>query len=144
RHQCAERILLWIAVVRQIESLDGTQRDRQSGRFPKGLLVIAKYPRPLQLRDQDSALPGVDRGVGHGGGGHAAAMRGANVRARAKSRRNSARKSGCAIEINASPRSRSDFPWRFTAPYSVITQCTWPRVVTTPAPSLSWTTRREI
>ena len=59
------------------------------------------------------------------------------------SRRSSARKSGCAIEISASPRSRSDWPWRLTAPYSVTTQWTWPRVVTTPAPGFSCMTMRE-
>ena len=34
-------------------------------------------------------------------------------------------------------RSRSVRPNRFTAPYSVTTQCTCPRVVTTPAPGFS-------
>ena len=45
--------------------------------------------------------------------------------------------------MSASPRSRSVLPCRFTAPYSVTTQCTWPRVVTTPAPGLSAGTMRE-
>src|SRR5688572_31032717 len=60
------------------------------------------------------------------------------------SRVSSERKSGCAMEINASARSRIDLPCRFTAPYSVTTQCTCPRVVTTPAPGASSQTMREI
>ena len=40
------------------------------------------------------------------------------------SRRSSARKSGCAIEMSASARWRSVRPCRLTAPYSVTTQCT--------------------
>ena len=34
-------------------------------------------------------------------------------------------------------RSRNVMPCRSTAPHSVTTQCTWPRVVTTPAPGRS-------
>src|SRR3954469_22476824 len=64
-------------------------------------------------------------------------------RMRARSRLNSGRKSGCAIEINASPRSRKVFPCRFTAPYSVTTQCTCPRVLTTPAPQFNSVTMRD-
>jgi len=56
----------------------------------------------------------------------------------------SVRKSGCAIEISAAPRSRRVIPCRFTAPYSVMTQCTCPRVVTTPAPGFSSGTIRDI
>ena len=59
------------------------------------------------------------------------------------SRSSPSRKSGWAIEISASPRCRSDRPKRFTAPYSVTTQCTWPRVVTTPAPAVSVDAMRE-
>src|ERR1043166_4824525 len=124
RHQGTKWIFLRIAVMREIERLDGAQRDWQPRRFPKCLLVVAKDPRAFQLRDQRAALPGVDSGVGHGEKNYAAATRGAKVRTRAKSRRSSPRKSGCAIEISASPRSRIVLPWRFTAPYSVMTQCT--------------------
>ncbi len=46
------------------------------------------------------------------------------ARVRATSLVSSARKSGCAIEISASERSRSDNPCRLTAPYSVTTQWT--------------------
>ena len=42
----------------------------------------------------------------------------------ARSRRSSGRKSGCAMEMSSSPRSRSVLPWRLTTPYSVTTQCT--------------------
>jgi hypothetical protein len=55
----------------------------------------------------------------------------------------SARKSGWAMEMSASARSRSVLPCRSTAPCSVTTQCTWPRVVTTPAPGFSSATMRE-
>ena len=37
---------------------------------------------------------------------------------------------------------RRVIPYRLTAPYSVATQCTCPRVVTTPAPGLSAGTMR--
>ena len=45
--------------------------------------------------------------------------------------------------ISISPRSRSEAPCRFTAPYSVTIQWTCPRVVTTPAPGFNVGTMRD-
>jgi hypothetical protein len=47
------------------------------------------------------------------------------------------------MPISAAARSRSVLPCRSTAPYSVTTQCAWPRVVTTPAPGASSGTIRD-
>lgn len=64
-------------------------------------------------------------------------------RVAATSRRSASRKSGWAMPMSSSARCRRFLPCRFTAPYSVTTQWTCPRVVTTPAPGLSSATIRE-
>src|ERR1017187_8263617 len=94
---------------------------------------------------------GPAKGVRHGG--RAAAGPAQRLRAgpgfklgagRAGPRRSWARKSGWAIEIRSSARSRRLLPCRLTAPYSVAIQWTCPRVVTTPAPGVSCPTMREM
>jgi hypothetical protein len=57
--------------------------------------------------------------------------------------RRSARKSGWAMEIEGLAALAQRQAVRSTAPNSVTTQCTWPRVVTTPAPGLSCAVMRE-
>ena len=58
RHQRAERVLLRIVLMRQIERFQGSQTQRQTRGFAKRLLIVAIDLRLFQLRDHQSATFG--------------------------------------------------------------------------------------
>ena len=119
------------AGVKPIAAVDvWVESDRDDENPARVLLIVQNHKGYLQLCEilSRAYLQNHKRGNGSG-------RKTPNTCAIA--RRNSSRKSGCAKLIRASARRRRLRPWRFTAPYSVTTQCTWPRDVTTPAPSAS-------